>query len=614
MYHTKIFGGYGKTSTPIEGAWGHYCPGILHEKEEASTPFMILSNGVIARNLSADARFSGKMGDVTVPAFPMLQDISMPELSNLTNKLINGTKDQISAFLDKENDPVKTLIHSTHEYMKINFESTGEAPHARDITEQDFFTQTWPKLQQEGITGFKDLYYRYFIARKPYLVEVCNNIQAEITDIVRTVKGAPRMMKVGYGNFVKDENGLKLVRRPSRYTRFNVNVARLDITVDPFSNTPLRSQAAYIWLLGQQMKRMINYPYAGQEREGIKYYTDADWAGLANSLLLQMSGSGDIKIEKTYTASDIVDQMLHMVGYNIAEAYPFLPQTDAAWEELFEFWLVASLVAARCKATTLMGEINLHSARNAIRAPYDFERYTKPNLENFGSLGQPYYFMARNSLGGDFVLPTVMAYDDQDKEAGIDNDPMERPNIYDILMKKEPIKFTTGDVSRSEMSGNVLEPLADDVFVKLIIHPDSRIQDVEYSMNALRIFRMPVFSTMESNAVPEYLRVQMYLLNLFASGKQNMKEGYFMSPGMGMFSVTKLKTFNNILAQEIVIKDDTHSTGVQMSQPNTQIINKNPTVQAPTAVTSTPGGKMTPNEVAGKIGEAKGESEAAAAE
>jgi hypothetical protein len=198
-------------------------------------------------------------------------------------------------------------------------------------------------------------------------------------------------MKVGYGLCEKTEDGLKLQRRPSRYTRFNVNTARLDITNDPYMNTPLRMQSAYVWLLAMQMKNMMTYSFADGKGKGIINFEDADYCALANSLLLQMSGSGDIKIEKTYTATDIVEQMLHMVGYNIAESYPFLPQTDEAWEEMFEFWLIASLVAARAKATTLMGEINLHSARNGIRAPYDFERYTKANLPNFGSLGQPYY-------------------------------------------------------------------------------------------------------------------------------------------------------------------------------------------------------------------------------
>jgi len=299
-----------------------------------------------------------------------------------------------------------------------------------------------------------------------------------------------------------------------------------------------------------------------------------------------------------------------MVGYNIAEAYPFLPETDEAWEELFEFWLVASLVSARCKATTMMGEVNLHSAKNGIRAPYDFERYTKSNLPNFGSLGQPYYFMARNSLGSDFIMPTVMRYDDADKASGIDGDPMETPNVYDILMQKEPIKFTSADVSRGEMAGNVLDPLNEDVFIKLNIHPDARIQDIEYSMNAMRVFRMPCFTILGTESVSESMRVMLYLLNLYSNGKQNMKEGFFMNPGMGLFEVTRTKTFNNVLGQEIVIKDDSLAIVPQMSQPNTVIAGKNLTVEAPTAIRQTPSSKMTPIEKVGIIGETRADQEA----
>jgi hypothetical protein len=282
---------------------------------------------------------------------------------------------------------------------------------------------------------------------------------------------------------------------------------------------------------------------------------------------------------------------------------------------MIEFWLVAGIVAARCKATTMVGEVNLHSARNGIRAPYDFERYTKPNLPNFGSLGTPYYFMARNHVMNDFPVPCIMRYDsEQGKEFNIPGDPMDEPNIYDILMQKEPIKFTSADVSRGEVSGNVLDPLTDDVFVKLNVHPDTRITDIEYSMNAVRMYRIPIFTVLDSDEVPESLRVQMYLLSLFNNGKQNLKEGFFMNAGMGMFNVNKIKSYLNVLSQDIIVKDDTESTGPQMASPNTIQPGKSTQVSPPPAIKSTPDGALSSTEQEAVINETREEQSVATKE
>jgi len=116
----------------------------------------------------------------------------------------------------------------------------------------------------------------------------------------------------------------------------------------------------------------------------IVHYTDADYCALANSLLLQTSGSGDIKIDKVYTASDIYEQILQMIGMGISEAYPFLMTTQYSWEEYVELMIILGLVSSRAKATTITGEINLHSSRNALRAPENFDRYTHANMDNFG--------------------------------------------------------------------------------------------------------------------------------------------------------------------------------------------------------------------------------------
>jgi hypothetical protein len=597
MYQTKIFGGFGKTSSPIEGAWGHYSYGIYHEKEQAATPFMITTNGSIEREAGADSRFSGHIGRATVPCVPILQDIEMRGLM----KEFNTTKAQIGAFLDKMNRPEVSGIHSTHEYMDIRYGSTGEEP-SGNPTVEDFLVQTWPKVQQRAIVGFKDMYYRYFIAMKPHLIEMLNDIQAEITDIVRVVKGAPTLAKVGYGMASRGKTGLSLERRPSRYTRFKDNTAKLDITIDPFPNTPLRSQAAYMHILGQQLKNMMTYNYKDGRGPGIKQFTDADYAAMANSLILQSSGSGEIKVDKTYSAADISEQVLHMIGHNIAEAYPFLPDEDEAWEELIEFYILWGIVGARVKATTLMGEVNLHSARNGIRAPYEFERYTKPNFENYGSLGTPYYFMARNSLRGDFPIPCVMLYDDQDREYGLEGNAMDSPNVYDVLMQKQNVKFTTADVSRGEVAGSVLDPLTEDQFVKLVIHPDVRILDVEYSMQALRIYKIPAFTIMQADGMNQALRVQLFLLNLFSNGKQNLKEGYVMNPGIGMFDVSKIQTYVNSIAQEIIIKDDTNASSPQMASPNTSLPGHSSKVRVPEAEDKTKNdGPMTPIEKAGIV-------------
>jgi len=258
-----------------------------------------------------------------------------------------------------------------------------------------------------------------------------------------------------------------------------------------------------------------------------------------------------------------------------------------------------------------MGDINLHSARNGIRAPYEFERYTKPNFENYGSLGTPYYFMARNNLRGDFPVPCVMRFDEGDKEYGISVAAEDSPNVYDVLMQKQNVKFTTADVVRGEVQGSVLEPLTEDQFIKLNIHPDVRILDVEYSMQAVRIYRIPAFTLMQADGMNQSLRLQLFLMNLFANGKQNLKEGYIMNPGIGLFDVSRIQTYINSIGQEIVTKTDTGASTPQMTSPNTTIPGNSSKTRVPEATEKTKDGPLTTTEKAGVVNQTPEEAAAA---
>lgn len=533
----------------------------------------MLTNGVLEKLAGVDARGTSTIARATVPIIPVL-----PKNNAMWAKI-----DSFLAEQPGKNDD------NIHNFLGFYLGSTGEERVLQTIQMVDLMVQTWPQVRNQGILRFSDQAFEYLMCHKPWLMDAIDNIQVSLTDIALEAQGLPELKMVGYGMFKREgADGLTLQRRPSRFMRFGNNVAGLQLTVDPFTLTQLRMHTAYLATLALQIKKMVQVLGKGRESGAIAGYRwPEDYMALANALIMQISGTGDIKIEKYYQATDVALQVLNMIGVGISEAYPLMFETQDQWEEYIEFVILLGIVAARIKGITLPADLELKAYKHVMRAPDDLAKYTKPHVENFGSIAQPYYMMAQNDIGADFALPAAFSWRKMDSEA------QERVCVYDRLLQRLP-QFATAEVVHGEITGSNFDPKAPETFVKWNIHPDARQLDIEHTMRILTQWRLPIHGIItnlmlaEPDRIPGKSRNLLFLLNLLANGKASMKDAYMMFPGTGMIRVAAVRSFQNRLYEELIDKGPTSAQGQpSATQPNTTTMaptgGDNPTMVAPPA-------------------------------
>jgi len=519
----RILGGYGTTSTPIEPALSHYVSGFVRGPNIPNIPWNVITNGALSL---AGEGSSILLGRATIPVIPY-----MHEIPSALEMFILG---------DKDASPMPG-IH-TMEYYLRGFKEI-KSTQFDDLEVKAGIESVTPEY---GFLGTRTPWGLYISADRDWLMEQISYIQQAFTYIVQTVRSVyPRLKAVGYGAFEEAQDRklhLRADGRPGMKVGFGTsyttadNVAEFNIMTDPFTTTQMRSQAMYLYALAYGLNEFLG--------DGI-YSNIHDHAALANSMLYQFKGAGDINIKSNYTAYDVMDTILHYIGTGISQANPYLPRpNDAeAWWRYIKLCVILGLVAARTNAT--VAEAEIIRLKGLYTTALDrFKMYTRPQLDAFGGSANPYYLMPYNVPHEELYLPVLV--DETEK----------RLNQYRIN-KQMVRKFETVDVRHGETEGQVFDPLNEtERFIRPVTHTDVRIRNVRYIQRELMIWEIPtvliaqsnINGVMEAKTDDLYRRIKL-VIQMLSNAGATLKDGYLTQfKGLDHF-ITGVYAYTNSLGE-----------------------------------------------------------------
>jgi len=526
LYATEVFGGMGTLATPMNNIRGRYLFGIVTEPRGLAQPFLIVTNGKLAFEDVAQARYTGLIGKAVVPAY------ARPSIWSDTGGA--RVPDHISTFMTKVDrfleEKGKDQNDNIHYYLNLSI------PQA-DITGMDksrieikhLLTKVWPKLKAEGFVTWSDNQHRYLAIEESSFGRAIDNIQYYITMFLQPlIHGGFEVDAYGLGTITPGEDGLEVHQYPSILTNFAPsNEAIMKFTSDSRTNTERGYTFMYTYLLAAQIRKMfIKFGIL----KGEKTLDTGDYMAYASEIIANKSGYGENSMNVMYSGLDIVGQVRDEIGNGIALAYPWQDFDDDLFEELLEFWIIKAIVCARIKAYTMQTQVSLTKG-DRIRAAFDFQQESNAELPGIGGEGQPYMWMACNYPEDKLFFPMRLRG--------------ENPQWHNDYKRRMHRTLTVSkvNVKNSEIQGTPLDPLQlKESFVQWVVENDARRWDITYPWYKLMIWRFPLHTwtkiekgTSGADLNASRYQAMLYFLSQMAQGAGAYSDGWFIHDNIHLY-------------------------------------------------------------------------------
>jgi len=532
LYATEIFGGMGTLFTPSSNVRGRYVFGIVTEPNGLAQPYLISTNGKLDYQAIESARYTGLLAKATVPVIP----VPAIDRDGVSGN-IDEFKKRVAIFLSEDEQYKRPLAkdepaENIHQLMALTYANNITGLDKNDVSIRKLLTKVWPKLKPDGFVSWQDNNYRYLACEASWFDAMINNLQYHITTQLQPlIHGGFQVRMYGLGTVKADLAGLEVEYHPSVYTKFfSKNKAKVMMISDSRTNNDRGYAWMYLYILAMKLKYMM------QKSGMVKgIYTDDDYLAFASEMVANKSGYGENSMSISYQGTDITGTVRDEIGSRIATAFPWQDFPDGSFEEVLEFWLLKAVVAARIKALLTPVTVELAEG-DRIRAAFDWQMESIPELPGVGSEGQPYMFTPTNRPGDKLFIPMVLM-DDPSKM-----------NLYERQLKRT-LSTSKVQVKMSEIQGTPLEPtMTKEQFIQWQIENDSRRWEITYPWYKLFVWRFPtsgwgkitddngntIIDT-EGNGDTARYQWMLFILSQMAQGTTTYADGYFVHNHVGLY-------------------------------------------------------------------------------
>jgi len=468
-------GGYGKVTTPIEPKIGLYRSGWTSSAYIESIPLLIGSNGRISHTKGGPG--DKKIGTAVVPTVPVFAGEEHPRALETQGGIMDFALGTIDDILLKAIEVDKVQGTTT---LAIN-------------------NPTLPAAPEGGMVVNQNSSFIYASADPEWLSDVVNKIQIKVSHLFRQIGG--HLARSGYWKLCgylgtksrKDNAGLEIVHRPSDMIKLgNEYLISMQPDVDPFTPVQTVYQSIWLYILTYRYRRMLNRMLSVSEagetiRDGgiITGCTLPDYAADVNMLLWQQTGFGDISPQMVLSGYDIAPLAMQFLGYGFTQANPWPVLNIEDWVEMLAFDLLFGMAIARgIKATAQnVSFYRKHGYMDSVSE--EFQRYSRPNIEGFGSTSSPYLIPRHTDMRDIFPIVGVIS-DAQDDT--------KRANPWEKVRQGIPMSFSKVDIHHGEVDGTPfdLKEMKETTYLPQT-HCDVRLREIDFPLRRVLTAEIPIY-------------------------------------------------------------------------------------------------------------------------
>jgi hypothetical protein len=527
MIATEIFGGLGKLFTPVQNVKARYTYGIVKESQGLAQPFLIATNGKMTYEDMVKAKYTGILGQATVPVYTEPIEKGRPNIVAAMSKM-----DELIGFDEKGN--VKSEISKLRQLMKVKHaarEVTGLE--SAKVKTRHLLTKVWPKLRPDGFTEFRDGTNHMIAVEASWFEHFVDEIQYFITMMIQpNVHGGFRPQIYGLGQIHIDAQiGIRVTEKPSVESVFENNKCRVEYISEDRTN----NEKGYYWMYTYILARTLQFmcmKYKVVKNQGGKSMELDDYMAFACEIIASKAGYGENEYKTIYQGTDLTNAVRDEIGNGISEAYNWQNFDSEFVEDLLFFWIVKAIVCSRVKVPTMAARFKALFPSDKIRGAFDWLEATNAELPGLGGDSQPYLMMSSNKPKDKLYFPMALI--------------SEMTNHYERNLTRK-LSLVSTDVVKGEIQGNPLEPTdTSEKFIQWKISNDARRWEIVYPWYQLYVWKLPIsdfdiiVDDQDNIIVDMQYQMMMFMLSQMAQGNSIYSEGYFIHNNIKLYGSVSL--------------------------------------------------------------------------
>jgi hypothetical protein len=474
---------------------------------------------------------------------------------NRALKLVDFVEGNDDALFKKTNDKTKLV--------DVQYETENVIPNDQAILYRD---------RMEVVIGSDDLW-RYTEYRK---------IQEAITSsLARSQQiSEPQACPVGYGFFVAEGDGLKLIRRPNSYFRVGeysigqIGYISKDIrkaeAIKVATYTYLAAYFLMVWSCGMDVSKGLPDKLEGNMKFGttkdgaidhktLSNWTIHDYVAMVSILMHGLGASGETDLSRDYSVASIAESLDRMPGFAYSVSNRLQPDSDPNyWANYYLFCLFLGFALSRVKTFALPMEMNKIAGRGNENMGVLLEDANHTEFEGIGGISNLWLPCPRNDMTwkGARIMPLPVIVDMYTEIV----DPRERLHHANLLVdvtRFNTVSFSSVQVDRGEIPSNTIDYKSTQSKA-LMFKPtsDARIMKEEYEWRSVTKYKFPRWGVVK-NGLSNKKRLLVSMFGLFMNGDTCLKNGSLVPVGMHIIQPVSVKYAKTKMNEDVVIKSDT---------------------------------------------------------
>lgn len=597
------FGGAGTRSTPTGKKSGLFVTGAERESH-SMRPFFMITNGKVMTETPENAKKTNILAQTECPIalvyeygsqsyeyLTSLIELILGEPDSRNNSVHAAAIDYVtkhtpphSAISDLLLSPNRSLLPLSEMLPVIGANDTS----GRLATERDFYELT-PEAMDFQVRAYSLNGYAKLITPMRTIQKVLDAWTEQLVEILTEAKlGNPSVKLVGYADGKLEHKSTKagtydvwdLIRAPSTITQVGNPINREYVYYMkgpiPYRTYEMRKYAMLEYMLAYELSKWIPIK---SNTQGLNAYL-----GLAVTLLGEYTGySSDISITLDPSAASMYDRLLAMIGSEITtfNRWPF--QSLKSYEDYMHLMFVLGFVSDKITAQKIPVTLKILSGV-PFKVVDHFKDVSKAPFPDIGGQSGLFYIMANNLTVDRLPLPYLVenigTMITTDEDLANNKDLMKKVNITYEYEQWTGRSFKQIHVKYGEVqSADVLEPMnTDEQWLIWTAETESYLEKVQYPYRYILSWNFPIWQDSQLEKVPEPMRRLLFVLRLYTSDGEMMKDGYMIQTATPIVPGMPYMMPALTARMEVVYID---ATGKVIGAPSPQTISHNDPVGNP---------------------------------
>lgn len=553
MLTLGFVGDQGKVSAPMETSFALYKQAAVWTPDSFTRPLLLATQGKYeVITTEPGKRIIAKSQTPIVWKFED-EYVSDVVFERLIKPVFKALKPMID-YIPGNDDALFKKIEEKTKLVDVQYETENLIPTNKPIIFRD---------RMEVVIGmdneFRSMHYK--------------RIQNEITEHMRELKMDPDPIPIGYGFFDKDQDSIKLVRRPNRYNRVGFySVMEMDLIKEDLPKRDQIRVASYTYLAAYALmkfckglpSREITLPAEclPKDEKDVTTWTIHDFCAIVTMLLSGIVGFGDdVPKDREYTASDI-EGMLDTVfgfGYSISNRVLW-DSTEENFANYYAFCLMLAFAASRIKPQIKEYEWAKVQGRGNERAGELLADANHGTYEGVGGMSNIYLPSPRNDMTfrGKSLLPIPVLCDQ--REIDSEKGRLEQANYIKILRQFHPVSFSSVTIDRGEIPPNTID-YTSTTQKWMMFKPttDARIVEEMFEWRDVTKYKFPRWGIVR-NGIPEKQKRLLFMIGLMMNGDNTLKDGVPIKVSMNILQPVNVAVYRTKMLESAIIKEDSATT------------------------------------------------------